>query len=379
MRGVTGCLLLLGLVSLVPASADLPASWPGVGERLASAVLGPGLAAYVYGPALVRPEEGTTVTVLLTAQASSPLLSGVVQLSCAPETAGLMGVPMPAGAYVGVGEWSADTEDPQAALPPAEIWRPLLPLTPQVDWVLRVPPLVPPDFKGSAGQIVDLLQTWPAQAQPPAARRQDPTDPEAAQAGGTRRQQRAVVFVLGDDLTGALQAAPLPGGKVPTGTGRGAQMIRLTFSLLPRNAPQDLSLWMCVQAPGQSVIHELSIPLRTPGTAPSTSASLLSTPQLLAPAPGTLVSDAVALRGKAYPGTLIVAWIQIPATEQGVAPLPFTPMRQLADMNGAFAFSLPVPPQATPVCELHLRAEAPGYRSPEVVCPLRVAASAQAF
>jgi hypothetical protein len=370
MRCAVGWLLLY-CAGLLPAAADLPATWPGVGERLASGVLGPGLSVSVYGPAVVRPEEAATLTVVLEADASSSILSGVVQLSCAPETAGLMGVPMPAGSYVGMGEWSADLTGAQAVLPPAEMWRPLLPLAPELEWVLRVPPLVQPGFKGTAGQIFDLLQTWPAHAQPPAALRQDPTDPEGSQGASSRRQQRALVFALGEDLAGALQTTPRASVSPQP---RGGQMLRLVFSFLPRSVAGDLSLWLCVQAPGQSVVHELPIPLRPPAGPPRTTATVFTTPQLLSPEPNALVDAAVRISGKAYPGALVVAWLQVPASAQNAAPVAFSPIRQLADMDGAFAFSLPVPPQAAPACELRIRAEAPGYRSPEVACPLRVGA-----
>lgn len=371
MRCAVGWLLMLCCTGLLPAAADLPATWPGVGEKLASAVIGPGLHLWVYGPSMVRPEEAATLTVLLEADASSSILSGVVQLSCAPETAGLMGVPMPAGSYVGVGEWSADLTGSQAALPPAEMWRPLLPLAPELGWALRVPPLVQPGFKGTAGQIFDLLQTWPAHAQPPAALRQDPTDPEGSQGAAGRRQQRAIVFVLGEDLAGALQTTPRgPAALVP----RGGQMLRLVFAFLPRNVAGDLSLWLCVQAPGQCIVHELTIPLRPPAGPPPTTTTVFTTPQLLSPEPDALVNTAVQVSGKAYPGALVVAWLQIPTSDPNAAPVVFSPIRQLADMDGAFAFALPVPSQAGPACELRIRAEAPGYRSPEVACPLRVKA-----
>lgn len=380
MSRVAGCLLMLVLGCMELVAADLPARWPGVGERWASAVLGPGLAASVYGPAQLRSEEAATLTVVLAAQGSSSILSGVVQLSCSPETACLTGVPMPSGSYVPAGEWAAEGTDTEPALPPPELWRPLLPLAPEVDWMVRVPALVPSGFQGSVGQLVDRLQTWPASAQPPtAACCPDPSEPGAAQVGDCLRQHRAVVFVLGEDLVGVLQAAPRPGSAPATPLPRGGQMVRLIFSLLPHSTPQNLTLWMCVQAPGQSVVHELSVPLPTLGPTFAPSASILTTPLVLSPTPGTLVSDACAVRGKAYPGALVVAWIQIPATSHTAAPLPFNPVRQLADMEGAFAFSVPVPPQAAPACELHVRIEAPGYRSPEVVCPLQVAPSPPAL
>lgn len=345
--------------------------WTGVGERLAFAVLGPGLRMGAYGPAVVRPDEAATLAVVLEADASASVLSGVVQLSCASETAALQGVPMPAGSYVGVGEWSADAVGAQATIPPAELWRPLLPLAPELEWLLRVPPLVQPGFKGTAGQIFDLLQTWPAEAQPPAARRQDPTDPEGSRAAAARRQQRAVVFVLGEDLTGALQAGPQPHGTAPAS--RGGQMLRIVFSFLPRSAADDLSLWVCVQAPGQSVVSELAVPLHAPAAPPSTSTAVLTTPLILSPAPNSLVAGNVQLSGKAYPGALVVAWLQVPPAREEDAPVTFSPVRQLADMDGAFRFSVPMPAQAAPSCELRVRAEAPGYRSPEAVCALRVA------
>ena len=352
LRSSKRTLAVVLLAMTQAAIAQLPPVLPESGPLLMQEPLGSATDLGVYGPISGTTDEPTIVTLLLLGGEDTSIEQGFILLG-APEAAiNFTQSPTPAGFYTPYGRSS--TTDTQ--------WHQLLTGDPVSLWSLHLITMTHPHYRLSTGTLLDNVLFSREQSQP----RPDPVFGAANDRVAEEYETLAVAFVT-RETQGAEPASQSP---QDAPSQHGARAIRISFPIDLGSPDVTFGLWVTVQLNGQYVTRKLSFstaPRRT--GLPNTEAST-DTPVIDSPKEHAVITGPVIASGQAKPGVLVVAWLQ-PIDYPDVLP---QKARRICDRNGKFRITVPVPPlTAYPAeYELHIRTEAPGFESPEVVRPLTV-------
>lgn len=360
----------LGLGVMLPRAQAEPAeSLSGVGDLLATATLPAGIEVAVYGPRPIRAAEPTNLGVTLCGKQGTTISSGLVILACPSGEARLSDLP-PSASYVPHGEWSP--EDPEATPPmeDPELWHHLLLLSPEGLWAMNYVPMAPPTLGGTAGALLESVVFAAPWAQPPAELR------VRTEGRDSSRQQTpvtwdgtGVAFLSSDEKTPVARA---DGGEVQGG--QGAPGVRVLFPVTFARADANATLWLALTVNGKPVTYQLTVPVAAATPLGPPPAATSQEPTLKTPVEGSALGDSLVVTGVARPGTLVFAWLEGITADTPPRRQAYPSQGRLADQTGAFKITLPAPPRDPAQAlsyELHVRAEAPGYKSPEAIRKLQ--------
>jgi hypothetical protein len=354
----------------LPGALAQPAeSLSGVGDLLTTATLPGGIEVAVYGPRPIRAAEPANLGVTLCGKQGTTISSGLVILACPTGEARLSDLP-PSASYVPHGEWSP--EDPEATPPmeDPELWHHLLLLSPEGLWAMDYVPMAPPTVGGTAGALLESVVFAAPWARPPAelCLRAEGRDSSRQQTPVTW-DSTGVAFLSSEEKSPVARA---DGGEVQGG--RGAHGVRVLFPVTFTRVEANATLWLALTVNGKPVTHQLAVPVAaaTPIGPPPPATS--QEPTLKTPAEGSVLGESLVVTGVARPGTLVVAWLEGITADTPPRHQAYPSQARLADQTGAFTITLAAPPRDPAQVfsyELHVRAEAPGYKSPEAIRKLR--------
>jgi len=337
---------LLAAAALAPAAAGLLPATSVEGALLSSASPGPELEVGVYGRAAATAGEPAMVALQVRGTNAVTISSGLVLLACRKGALSFAEAPPPAGAYIPWGQWAPDYEAD---------WQQLLVIGAESLWATRIVPLAPLQCRADAGALLDAVVFQQAWAAPPAD--SSFRSPDGYDVIG-------VAFVADQTVQNA--------GDVSAAL-KGAHALKLSFQLIFKDPNTPLWFWAAFTANGKHFTQQLAAAPATRAVAPTPGKGADEAPVLEKPAEGAGISRNVAVAGKTgKPGSLVVAWLEARDPLKPETPLRLSTVRRIADASGAFAMTVPLPQVASPgattsVYELHVRTEAPGYRSPEAV------------
>jgi hypothetical protein len=230
--------------------------------------------------------------------------------------------------------------------------RQFLCLNAEAQWALRIVAMAPLEFAGSATDVLDAVVLRQAWAQPPVG---------SLFRMAQECEQIGVVFISDETVRSKEQ---LPGAL------HGAHRILLRVPVVFKDPGSALSLWLACTANGAPVTHRLALTL-TPRESPGAPAAAAEEgPAVTTPQEGARVGETVPVSGKlTTPGMLVVAWLQEATAQEGQPDQEPEPVRYISRQDGTFHFEVPVAKSVRPGTELllHVRAESPGYKSPETV------------
>lgn len=329
------------------ARAALKPEILGEGTLLRSAVLPEGYEVGVYGPRDVGGQESISVTVLVMGNEAARLAAGAVLMAARRDEVSVSESLPPGAEFVPPGEWSPERESG---------WALLLHINPRAFWATRLATFAPVSYGGSAARILDRVLLEPDRPRPPDA---SPFRDWLAYS------QVGAAFALHEPF---LADTVSPAGS-PLATAQ-AYAVKVRFHAQIRNPGAALNFWVCLipDREAASRVVSLVVPL-TPlqGERPPL-VTAPDSPIVWEPTEGAAMGERVRVTGITRPGALAVAWIELRDPAQPDRPLNDPPqrIRQFADSNGNYGFEVPRPslPDSLPArlrCELHVRAEAPGF------------------
>lgn len=355
-RSLSRSLCATVLVAALSTSGALAALKPeilGEGTLLRSAVLPEGYEVGVYGPRDVGAEESLSLTVLVMGNEAARLAAGAVLMAARRDEVTLSESLPPGAEFVPAGEWSPERESG---------WALLLQTNPRAFWSTRLATFAPVTYGGTAGRILDQVLLDPDRPRPPDA---SPFRDWVANC------QVGAVFALHESFLAL--SAPADAAQA---SATQAYAVKVRFHAQVHNPGTALSFWVCLVPAREAAARVVSlvVPL-TPvqGDRPALVAAP-DAPIVWEPAEGAPMGERVRVTGITRPGALAVAWIELRDPARPDRPLNDPPqrVRQFADANGNYGFEIPRPalPATLPAglrCELHVRAEAPGFpASPEL-------------
>jgi hypothetical protein len=169
-----------------------------------------------------------------------------------------------------------------------------------------------------------------------------------------------VVFLADDTVRSGVEVASAH---------RGAHCVKLTFPLVFKDPKATLSFWIAFLANGKPFTQAITASVAPRADVLHSPKPIEGPPRVDTPAEGTEIGKTVKVAGTtSKPGTLLVAWLAADEPLNPENPPTRSVVRHITDDTGAFSITVPVPQgEAGHIYELHVRTEAPGYRSREVI------------
>ncbi len=339
-------LLLLLAVACSVCSA-LPTSLPRKGTLLATAPvkLGgepePTLEVGVYGPRPPTADEPASVSLVIAGSDAVEISHGLVLMACDQSAVSLGGVPAPAGAYVPPGQWAPNLQGE---------WRQFLALSAQGLWAMRISAMAHTDFEASAGPLLDAVVYQQPWVRPP---------PGSPFLDHGKHDSTGVAFVADDTVYAPAQIKEAI---------HGAHGVSISFPLIFKDPATTLSFWVALTVNGARLTHGFAVKMSPDEAGADGEEAASEAPVLHEPAEGTAVGKTVQISGQAKPGSLVVAWLEVHDPDKPTEQQTQAPARHIAGQFGGFSIMLPMPATDTNLTyELHVRTEAPGYRSPTTI------------
>ena len=318
MKHIISSLIIISLLGLLaPTGAQLPPRHPIDGELLAQTTLEGGYILGVYGPRPAAPGEKSLLTCVVVGTDTATFASGFVILAVPHGAVSILETPMPSGSYIPPGQWSQQESE----------WRQLMPLSPQSFWLTHLTTLAPPSFIGQAGTLLDQITFAPGLPQP---------EPDSVLHNIVDYDRVGAAFTL-------LETAGTPSEEqeqVREGHG-----VRITIPLLIQEPVTQVSFLVLITSAQQHHMMELPVSLsaavgptriRLPGP---------GLPELTAPDENTPVGSPLLVTGSTEPGMMVTAWLELRVGDAQGQLLNDPPqlIRRLADERGQFEIPLTLP------------------------------------
>lgn len=346
------------LVACTSVWADLPSQIPE-GKLLLQEHLQDALEVGIYGPATATAGEPALLAVLVMGNEMTRISSGIVLMSAPHGGVTFRSSPLPSVHYIPCRQWSPDT---------VSEWKQLLIIGPEMLWAYRILPLAHIAFKGGPGELLDLILAVRDRPSPPAG---------SPALNAVEYDHIGTAFITDETITDATAVAT----RVSAGDEcQGAHGIRAQFPVVINDPTLPMYVWLLLNANGQHITRNLSVQLPTRSQQFAESSEAIGPPELSSPSPDARVADLVEVSGQTKPGLLVAAWVEIYDPQDPELRTKLPPVRHIADDFGLFNIPVSLPladagPGAALAYELHVRTEAPAYRSPEAIRKLNLSAA----
>ena len=385
MSPVRSIKLTCALVLAGAAFAELPARLPREGTLLSSASLGQGVEVGVYGPDPVTTEEPAAISVIISGSRSITITLGVVLMAWRHGAINVSDAPSPAGSYVPFEQWSPhlgigwrqllsasirnfgdvsqlDKRAPEGTVPSddadahvrdasSKLRVDALNLDPEELWATPVAPMAPVTFEGGTEALLEAVLSSEAWARPRSGSPFRGLDPD---------EGMGVVFLADDTVRSRAEIASAY---------RGAHCVKLTFPLVFKDQQATLSFWIACLANGKPCTQAITASVAPRADVRHSPKPIDEPPRVDSPAEGAEIGNTVKVTGTtSKPGTLLVAWLEADEPLNSEKPPARSVVRHITDDTGAFSVTVAVPQEeAALIYELHVRTDAPGYQSLEVI------------